>query len=59
MMNPKKNYECVRNGWIERMKEYKLFGTWMNEDGSYSTEMQIAEDEKEVTTNGTHLQTNR
>ena len=25
----------VRNGWIQRLKEYKLLGTWMNEQGDF------------------------
>ena len=27
----------VKNGWINRLKEYQLLGTWMNEEGNYST----------------------
>ena len=32
--------ERVKNGWIKRVKEYKLLGTWMNEDGNFSTAVQ-------------------
>ncbi len=28
---------AVKNGWIRRLKEYELLGTWMNEGGNYFT----------------------
>jgi hypothetical protein len=32
--------EMVKNGWIKKVKEYKLLGTWMNEEGNYFNQVE-------------------
>ncbi len=26
---------AVKNGWVQRLKEYQMLGSWMNEDGNF------------------------